>query len=176
MVKHERDSLIDQVSHELADLQAANDDSDRALADYLGVHRTDLRCLDLITRQGPRTAGDIARALRLSPSSVTALLDRLERAGYAQRLADPRHGKRVLAAPTQKLADAVSQLLGQRIRDGQDALSAYDQSQLRLLRDFLRDTRTRHADFARRLHDLTPPRAQDPPQSSQGNDRAGTTA
>jgi DNA-binding MarR family transcriptional regulator len=69
---------------------------DEAAAEYLGVNGTDGRAIDLIDQAGRITAGDLARELRLSTGAVTAIVDRLERAGYARRVADPDDRRRVL--------------------------------------------------------------------------------
>ncbi len=140
----DRDELAGQIGAELAELQAAYDDSDRALAEHLGVGRTDLRCLDLIVRGGPRTAGALATALHLAPGSVTALLDRLERAGYLHRRPDPHHGRRVLVAPTPHLVKIIEPIMARRIHRGRAQLEHYDNNQLALIRDFLHRTRENH--------------------------------
>lgn len=147
----DREELEKGIADELAELQAAYDDSDRALAEYLGVGRTDLRCLDLITRGGPHTAGQIATALGLTPGSVTALVDRLQRAGYVQRRADPSHGKRVLVSPTPRLVEAITPVVSERMARGRAQLERYSPAELSLIRDFLRTTRIRHTAFAEQL-------------------------
>lgn len=63
---------------------AAIDAVDASIAARLGVHRSDLRCLNLL-EHGPRTPSEIGAALGLTSGAVTALLDRLERTGYARR-------------------------------------------------------------------------------------------
>lgn len=143
------------IAVELAELQAVYDDSDRALAERLGVGRTDLRCLDLIMRTGPRTAGQVAVALGLTRGSVTTLVDRLERAGYARRQQDPTHGRRVLVVPTPELVALITPLVEPRALAGQRQLAGYRTEQLVLIRDFLRDTRLRHAGFAHQLREPT---------------------
>ncbi|MGI8753633.1 MAG: MarR family winged helix-turn-helix transcriptional regulator [Acidimicrobiales bacterium] len=136
-----RDPLVRAVGEELAELQAAHDDRDRALADYLGVGRTDLRCLDLVVRHGPHTHGQIAGALGLTPGSVTALVDRLQQAGYISRHPDPSHGRRVRVAPTAALIEAIREPIAERIRVGDQQLGSYDLEQLQLIRDFLHRAR-----------------------------------
>jgi DNA-binding MarR family transcriptional regulator len=69
---------------------------DEAAAEYFGFNTTDGRAIDLIDQAGRITAGDLARELRLSTGAVTAIVDRLERAGYARRVADPDDRRRVL--------------------------------------------------------------------------------
>lgn len=140
-----------QVSDELAALQAAHDDSDRALADFLGIGRADLRCLDVIMRQGPQSAGRIAELLHLTPGSVTALLNRLEAKGYATREPDPTHGKRILIRPTARVVDLVMPVLAGRIARGRKRLSGYSADELILIREFLAQTRRSHEEFASEL-------------------------
>jgi DNA-binding MarR family transcriptional regulator len=78
---------------------AAVDALDEAVARALGVGRSDLRCLNLI-EQGARSPSRIAACLGLSSAAVTALLDRLERAGLASRAADPADRRAVLVSLT----------------------------------------------------------------------------
>lgn len=54
------------------------------------LHPTDFACLGLLARStAPLSPKDIIHQLDLSSGSVTALLDRLERAGYITRIANP---------------------------------------------------------------------------------------
>jgi DNA-binding MarR family transcriptional regulator len=86
---------------------------DEAAADYLGVNTTDGRALDVIDQAGGRvTAGELARELRLSTGAVTAILDRLEQAGYARRVHDPDDRRRVLIEHTPKVQRAASAIYG----------------------------------------------------------------
>src|SRR5579864_938228 len=78
---------------------------DEAAALYLGINTTDGRALDVIDQAGGRiTAGDLARELRLSTGAVTTIVDRLEKAGYARRVADADDRRRVLIEATAKVA------------------------------------------------------------------------
>lgn len=146
-----REQLQTEIADELAELQAAYQDSDRALAQRLGVGMADLRCLDLIIRNGPCTAGQVASVLGLTRGSVTSLIDRLERAGYAARRADPSHGKRVFVVPTAKVVDLITPLVKPRARAGREQLAGYTVEELVLIRTFLRNTRLRHATYAEEL-------------------------
>jgi len=59
---------------------------DEAAASYAGINRTDARCLDIIDRYGPMTAGQVATEVRLTSGAVTAVLDRLEAVGLVRRV------------------------------------------------------------------------------------------
>ncbi|MBC7988841.1 MAG: MarR family transcriptional regulator [Luteimonas sp.] len=65
-------------------VHAAIDSIDALISQHLGVQRSDLRCLNLL-EHGPVTAGEIAARIGLTSGSVTALVDRLERAGFVER-------------------------------------------------------------------------------------------
>ncbi|HLX20047.1 MAG TPA: MarR family transcriptional regulator [Gaiellaceae bacterium] len=76
---------------------------DEAAAEYLGINTTDGRAIDVIDQAGRITAGELARELRLSTGAVTTIVDRLEKAGYARRIADPEDRRRVLIEVTPKV-------------------------------------------------------------------------
>lgn len=134
-------TLAAAVGAALADLQAAYDDRDRALAAALGVNRTDLRCLDLIVRGGPQTASELGARLHLTRGSMTTLVDRLEHAGYVRRQDDPAHGRRKLVTPTRELMEAITPLLKPAIDNGLARLAKYSDAELRLILDFVQATR-----------------------------------
>lgn len=136
----DRSALAAAVGEALAELQAAYDDRDRAMAEALGVNRTDLRCLDLIVRGGPQTATELGARLHLTRGSMTTLIDRLERAGYVERRDDPRHARRKPVAPTRKLLDALAPLVKPAVAYGQARLARYSDDELRFILDFVRET------------------------------------
>jgi DNA-binding MarR family transcriptional regulator len=85
---------------------------DEAAAEYLGINVTDARAIDLIDQAGRITAGDLARELRLSTGAVTAIVDRLEQAGYARRVADPDDRRRVLIEVTRAVERPSADIYG----------------------------------------------------------------
>jgi DNA-binding MarR family transcriptional regulator len=85
---------------------------DEAAALYLGINTTDGRAIDVIDQAGRITAGDLARELRLSTGAVTTIVDRLEKAGYARRVADPDDRRRVLIETTPKVARLSEDIYG----------------------------------------------------------------
>ncbi len=68
----------------------------QTVAARFGLNTTDLECLDLIQLQGRVSAGELAAATGLTSGAVTALIDRMERAGYVERVDDPADRRRVL--------------------------------------------------------------------------------
>jgi DNA-binding MarR family transcriptional regulator len=88
--------LIDEIRRS----QSATDRFDSAVADALGLNRTDMRCVDSLERAGPLTAGQLAEITGLTSGAMTTALDRLERAGFVRRVRDERDRRRVLVELT----------------------------------------------------------------------------
>lgn len=63
---------------------AAIDAVDHIISQRLGVHRNDLRVLNLL-EDGPLSPRVIGESVGLTSGSVTALIDRLEKAGFVAR-------------------------------------------------------------------------------------------
>ncbi|MGO4535700.1 MarR family transcriptional regulator [Leifsonia sp. 2MCAF36] len=97
----------------------------------------DLDCLDVIAIHGPMSPSDLARRAGLHPATITGILDRLEKNGWAVRERDEedRRAIRVRALPDRAgelfhLYTGMNDALDQIIDD-------YDEEQLATLADFL---------------------------------------
>jgi len=66
-----------------------------AVADRLGINPTDLRCLGLATSEPGLTPTRLAELAGLTTGAITGVLDRLERAGFVRREADPADRRRL---------------------------------------------------------------------------------
>src|SRR5437762_9162768 len=71
----------------------------QAVADRLGLHVSDLRCLNILLEAGSIPAGEIGERTGLTTGAVTRMVDRLERAGYVRREPDPADRRRVIVSP-----------------------------------------------------------------------------
>ncbi len=146
-----KDNLIGEIGTHLRLLQQSFDVFDEVVAAHLGVNRTDLRCLDVVLGRGPLPAGELSAALKLSPAATTAVIDRLERAGFVARGQDPANRRRVLVTATaaaEEMAERIFEPVG---RAGARALDRYDADQLALILDFLRTALAVHRGQADRI-------------------------
>jgi hypothetical protein len=66
-----------------------------AIADRLGINPTDLRCLGVATVEPGLTPTRLAELAGLTTGAITGVLDRLERAGFVRREADPDDRRRL---------------------------------------------------------------------------------
>lgn len=143
-----RDVLLQDLVTEVRAFQNAVDQLDQAVADRLGINRTDLRCLDVCEREGRIAAGALAEATGLTTGAVTNLLDRMERAGFVRRVPDPNDRRRVLAELTDLARTVCGELYGPLADDDLARLDDYSAEDLAVVRDFLRRGRRlneRHA-------------------------------
>jgi DNA-binding MarR family transcriptional regulator len=138
------EELIDEIRRS----QNATDRFDQAVADALGLNRTDLRCLDVLEREGAVTAGRLAEATGLTTGAMTTALDRLERAGYARRVRDTADRRRVLVEVTPQALRDAGRFYGEHAALSERLYQRYTEAQLELLLEFVREGREfneRHA-------------------------------
>ncbi len=160
MSKLSRDELIQEFIAAIRASQTATDMFDHSVADYVGLDRTAYRCLDILDQEGPMTAGRLAQRARLSPGAMTALLDRLEKRGFARRTRDTKDRRRVLVEVTPELRQMAAELYGTP-DEGAQALAAYTNEQLEFLIGFLRGNTAYQEERMRRLEDLKAREASD---------------
>src|SRR6188472_951264 len=121
---------------------SGNQDSafENLAADRLGVNRTDLLALNAIENAGGLTAGELAVAAGLTTGAVTGVIDRLERAGYARRVADPSDRRRVKLEVTPEFYARAAEIWAPMAADWRAALSAFTRADLERLLAVLRAT------------------------------------
>ena len=78
-----------------------------------------LKVLYTLYIDGPQTCGALAAAQALSLSTMTGILDRLERRGYLRRRRDSRDSRRVVSSLSRRGTDLVDRLWA----SGRDALA-----------------------------------------------------
>jgi DNA-binding MarR family transcriptional regulator len=140
--------LLAELLDEVRAGQRATDLVDEAACKLMGVNRTDGRCLDILEQRGRVSAGQLASEARLTSGAITAVIDRLERAGYARRVADPDDRRRVLIEPTDKAYRVSHELMGRLGELGAPKAATYSDEQLELLVDFQRFGRRLQEDHA----------------------------
>jgi DNA-binding MarR family transcriptional regulator len=133
--------------------QTASQMLDHAIAEYMGIDDTAFRCLDVLDQEGPMTAGRLAERARLSPGATTALIDRLERKGYARRTRDTEDRRRVLVEVSPDLRERAEELYGPP-EEGAQELSGYSDDELEFLIGFLRGSVAYQEERMRRLEAL----------------------
>jgi DNA-binding MarR family transcriptional regulator len=172
--KLSREELIGRFIAAIRASQSATDAVDEAVAEYLGINRTDFRCIDILDQEGPMTAGRLAERARISPAATTTLLDRLEARGLARRTRDTEDRRRVLVEVTPELRRMAAQVYGTPEEAGR-ALDHYTEEQLEFLTAFAEGSVAFQQERLRRIDALKARDAEaDPPVS--GPRRRGSRA
>lgn len=110
----------------------------QAIAERVGLNASEHKCLDLVLRYGPMTAGQLAELTGLTTGAITGVVDRLEAAGFVQRQNDPSDRRRVIIRPDVKKAEREIGPLFESIARATDELaSRYSERELALINQFV---------------------------------------
>jgi DNA-binding MarR family transcriptional regulator len=121
--------------------QNATDRFDQAVADVLGLNRTDMRCIDILDREGRLTAGQIAEQTGLTSGAVTTVIDRLEAAGHARRIRDTDDRRRIYVELTDEARQKTGAFYTEHAALAESLYTSYTEEQIGLLLDFAERSR-----------------------------------
>jgi DNA-binding MarR family transcriptional regulator len=132
-----REEIIQAIVEKFKEMSIETIMFHQAVADVLGLHITDHKCLDLIHRFGAMPAGRLGELTGLTTGAVTGIIDRLEKAGYARRTNDPKDRRRTIVEPTRnrKLERKIEMIFMPLHERMQKLLSSYSESELAFLLD-----------------------------------------
>jgi DNA-binding MarR family transcriptional regulator len=141
MANKKRD-LFEELINEVRMSQVATDRFDEAVAQALGINRTDMRCLDVLEREGGSVpAGRLAEATGLTSGAMTTAIDRLERGGFVRRMHDPHDRRRVLVELTPRAGSSAGDLYIEHANEAERLYRRYSEAQLETVLEFVRASR-----------------------------------
>jgi DNA-binding MarR family transcriptional regulator len=112
------------------------------VAQTIGLNVTDAECIDFLQEAGTCTAGDLAKATRLTTGAITNVIDRLEKAGFVKRTPNPLDKRKVMVSFIPKKhtpAKVHYQALAGKVHD---LLSTYNEQELQLLINYTKSMAT----------------------------------
>lgn len=132
-----REEIIQAIGEKFREMSTETIMFHQAVADVLGLHITDHKCLDYIYRFGPMPAGRLAELTGLTTGAVTGIIDRLEEAGYVRRTDDPKDRRRTIVEPirNKKLERKIEVIFSPLHERMHKLLSSYSDSELAFLLD-----------------------------------------
>jgi DNA-binding MarR family transcriptional regulator len=151
----QREELLEDFVREVRQFNGLGASFFRAAAARIRMNVTDLQVTDILDMTGPTTAGQLAELMGLTTGAITGMIDRLEKANLVTRERDPNDGRRVIV----RLAsggDALQEtgLIFESMEQGWDEIaSRYDDAQLALLVDFLKQSNAVSRQEISRLRD-----------------------
>jgi DNA-binding MarR family transcriptional regulator len=109
-----------------------------AIAERLGLNPSDHKCADILTSETePCTPGRLADLTGLTTGAVTGVLDRLERAGFIAREADPHDRRRVLVRLTPERMPDIGAFFTPVARGLERLCAKYSVEQLSVVLEFM---------------------------------------
>ena len=136
-----KQDAFEELLREVRRSQNATDRYDQAVADAIGLNRTDMRCLDIIEMEGLVTAGRLAELSGLTTGAITTVIDRLEIKGFARRVRDPRDRRRVLVEMTPEARSGSMDYYSEHMAHAGRLYNRYTLEQIELLLEFVRGSR-----------------------------------
>jgi DNA-binding MarR family transcriptional regulator len=125
----------------------------QAAAVHIGINQTDLICLNVLFRQGPMSAGQLAAAIGLTSGATTTAIDRLERAGYVRRENDPTDRRRVVVVASEDGANQAFALFDELLEALAGLAGTYTDEQLQQLLTLIGEFRELITSFAATLRE-----------------------
>ncbi len=139
--REQRQAAVRRLVEALRALQLASDLLDEAYADFVGINRTDLRCMDIVDQRGRVTAGELAREAGLTTGAVTAVVDRMESAGLLHRTYDANDRRKVWIELTPDAKKLGEEVYGPLDQAGQTHLASLGDEQVLTIIGFLEVSR-----------------------------------
>ncbi len=146
MSSERREALLAELTAETRRYLAAYVLFNQAAAACIGIHPTDLQCLNLLSLEPvPLTTGQIAELTGLTTGSATRLVDRLERAGYVTRQRDPNDRRRVFVVLVPEKGARIAQFFQSKGRNFAELRDDLTVEEIAVVTRFLR----RHRELSR---------------------------
>ena len=127
-----------------------------AVAAKVGIHGTDMECLDLLHLEGPLTPGRLAVHTGLTTGAVTMVIDRLEERGLARRIPNPADRRSVIVEVLPVGFDVIAPLFEPLARSMAELHQRYSAEELKLVLDYLTRAYAAGAEHLQWLKDNAP--------------------
>jgi DNA-binding MarR family transcriptional regulator len=157
--ENERLALLTRIGDLSRSSQSATDLFDERVSEFLGINRTDGRCLDIIGRHGKVSAGQLSIEAGLTTGAVTAVIDRLEASGYVQRVRDPVDRRKVWVECTPHTNELTEIIFGVYDLIGPIMMGRFTEEQLAGILAFLRIGTRVNEELAAGIKENTKPNA-----------------
>ena len=122
----------------------------------LGLGPSDSQFMSLLNLHGPLTPGRFAELSGLTTGTVTGVIDRLERAGFARRERDAADRRKVLVRALPAVERRIAPLYAPMQRAGAASLAPYSEQELALLLGFLERAYRAAVAATAELRDMAP--------------------
>jgi DNA-binding MarR family transcriptional regulator len=106
-----------------------------AMSEWVGINATDMECLRLLFLRGISTPSELARHTGLTSGATTAMLDRLEKAGFIERRPNPEDRRGTLIVPAKSGAEKAASWFESARKAQNELISSYPEKELEIIAD-----------------------------------------
>ncbi|WP_431875090.1 MarR family winged helix-turn-helix transcriptional regulator [Amycolatopsis sacchari] len=107
-----------------------------AAAEAAGLNPSEWYALSLLAVEGALTSGELSTRTGLTTGATTRLIDRLERAGYVRRAADPADRRKVVVEQVPEALAEIQRIVTPARRHIAEVLAQYPAEQQEILFDY----------------------------------------
>jgi DNA-binding MarR family transcriptional regulator len=126
-----------------------------ATASKAGMNVTDAQCVNALTLDGPQTPGRLAELMGITTGgAITAVIDRLEKAGYVKRTRDPDDRRRVIVELVPENVARFGEYFEPIARVFRERLATYTDEQIAVLLDWISTNNTVMPDVIEQVRNL----------------------
>ncbi|ASB88966.1 MarR family transcriptional regulator [Bacillus sonorensis] len=146
-----REELIRELARQLRYHSTATVFMHQAIAEKIELNRTDHKCLEIISRSGKLTAGELAEKSNLTTGAITGVIDRLEKAGYVRRIRDSADRRRLLLELIPENMGDIHDIFENLTESSVEFLSQYTDEELKIITGFIKHSTEFAANYAKQL-------------------------
>jgi DNA-binding MarR family transcriptional regulator len=106
-----------------------------AMSAGAGLNATDMECLRLLFLKKSATPSELARHTGLTSGATTAMLDRLEKAGFLERRPNPMDRRGTLITPAPSASEKAASWFESARNAQNELISSYSESELEIIAD-----------------------------------------
>ena len=128
---------VQPVTELLREVIRHSQDYAKVVGEHLEVNETDFSAMEHLIANGPMTAGDLAKAVGISPGSATVMIDRLVNVGHVTREVNPNDRRGVLVKPNPASVAQAWQHISPLIFASDNALSGLSADEKSVIQNYL---------------------------------------
>ncbi|MBO2448300.1 MarR family transcriptional regulator [Actinomadura barringtoniae] len=111
-----------------------------ATATKAGMNVTDAQCINALHLDGPQTPGQLAQLMGITTGgAITAVIDRLEKAGHVKRTRDPDDRRRVIIELVPESLERFGRYFGPVATAFDDEVAKLDDDKVQVLIDWMKE-------------------------------------
>lgn len=132
-----QDALLEKLVHSMRRYSTKSVVFHQQMAQKIGILHTDMKTAQILNETGPLTAGELSKQTGLTTGAVTALVGRLEKAGFVTRQQDPDDRRKTVIVPIKERHNEIMAHFGSLAASTKEACRDYSPAELELMIQFM---------------------------------------